>query len=259
MNKIIALAGVVIKELYRRKDFYVLFVLTALLTFAAWLLNFFHDEKIVRYIKDICLLLIWVSALVIAIVTTSRQIPAEREARTIFPLLAKPVSRGQVVAGKFLGCWLATGVALLVFYFFFAIITGSKEQIWPVIMYLQAAWLQWCMLAIVIAMVLLGSIYFAAPSSTSTISFIVVVGILGIGSHLKVIALQQPEPMQLILTVIYFVMPHLEWFDLRDFVVYDQTLVSWPALALATGYAAIWTGIFLLLAWLGFNRKNLTT
>ena len=259
MNKIIAVAGVVIKELYRRKDFYVLFVLTALLTVAAGSVNFFHDEKIVRYVKDICLLLIWVSALVIAIVTTARQIPAEREARTIFPLLAKPVSRAQVVTGKFLGCWLATGVALVVFYFFFAIITGSHEHIWPWLMYLQAAWLQWCMLAIVIGLVLLGSIYFAAPSSTSTISFIVVVGILGIGSHLKVVALQQPEPMQFILTAVYFVMPHLEWFDLRDFVVYDQTLVSWTALTLATGCAAVWTGIFLLLAWFGFSRKNLTT
>lgn len=259
MNKIIAVAGVVIKELYRRKDFYVLFVLTALLTVAAGAVNFFHDEKIVRYVKDICLLLIWVSSLVIAIVTTARQIPAEREARTIFPLLAKPVSRAQVIAGKFLGCWLATGVALLVFYLFFAIITGSREQIWPLGMYLQALWLQWAMLAIVIALVLLGSIYFAAPSSTSTICFILVVGALGIGSHLKVIALQQAEPMQFILTVVYFVMPHLEWFDLRDFVVYDQHLVSWTALTLATGYAAIWTGVFLLLAWLGFSRKNLTT
>ena len=188
MNTVLALSGVVIKELYRRKDFYVLFVLTALLTLAAAAMNFFHDEKIVRYVKDICLLLIWVSALLVAIVTTARQIPAEREARTIFPLLAKPVSRGQVIAGKFLGCWLATGVALVVFYFFFAVITGSREQIWPLAVYLQALWMQWAMLAVVIAMVLLGSIYFAAPSSTSTISFIVVVGIMLLGTHLKVIA-----------------------------------------------------------------------
>jgi ABC-type transport system involved in multi-copper enzyme maturation permease subunit len=259
MNKIFALAGVVIKELYRRKDFYVLFVLTALLTLAAAAMNFFHDEKIVRYVKDICLLLIWVSALLVAIVTTARQIPAEREARTIFPLLAKPVSRGQVIAGKFLGCWLATGVALFVFYFFFAIITGSREQIWPLMVYLQALWMQWAMLAIVIAMVLLGSIYFAAPSSTITICFIVVAGILGLGTHLHTVALQQPEPMQTILTVAYFLMPHLEWYDLRDFVVYDMGLVSWPAFALATLYAAVWTGILLLLAWFGFRRKNLTT
>jgi Cu-processing system permease protein len=259
MNKIFALAGVVIKELYRRKDFYVLFVLTALLTVAAAAMNFFHDDKIVRYVKDICLLLIWVSALLVAIVTTARQIPAEREARTIFPLLAKPVSRGQVIVGKFLGCWLATGVALFVFYLFFAIITGSREQIWPLMVYLQALWLQWAMLAIVIAMVLLGSIYFAAPSSTITICFIVVAGILGVGSHLNVIALQQPEPMQSILATVYFLMPHLEWYDLRDFVVYNLGSVPLRAFVLATLYAGVWTGIFLLLAWLGFRRKNLTT
>jgi len=41
MNTIWALAGVVIKELYRRKDFYVLFVLTALITIAAaWSISF---------------------------------------------------------------------------------------------------------------------------------------------------------------------------------------------------------------------------
>jgi ABC-type transport system involved in multi-copper enzyme maturation permease subunit len=259
MNKIIAVAGVVIKELYRRKDFYVLFVLTALLTFAAGAMNFFHDDKIVRYVKDICLLLIWVSALVVAIVTTARQIPAEREARTIFPLLAKPVSRAQVIVGKFLGCWLAAGIALVVFYFFFAVIAGSREHVWPVGIYLQAAWMQWMLLGIVIAMVLLGSIYLAAPSSTSTISFVTVGGILLLAGHLKTIALTQPEPMQSILIFIYFTIPHLEWFYLSDFVVYNFTVVPWLKIILATLYAALWIGIFLLLAWFGFRRKNLTT
>ena len=116
MNIVLALSGVVVKELYRRKDFYVLFIMTAVITLVMGSINFFGDAKIARYLKEICLLLIWISALVIAIVTTARQIPAERENRTIFPLLAKPVSRAQVVAGKFAGCWLASGVALLVFY-----------------------------------------------------------------------------------------------------------------------------------------------
>jgi Cu-processing system permease protein len=259
MNKIFALAGIVIKELYRRKDFYVLFVLTALLTFAAGAVNFFHDEKIVRYVKDICLLLIWISSMVIAIVTTSRQIPAEREARTIFPLLAKPVSRGQVIAGKFLGCWLATGIALLVFYFFFAVITCSREHQWPLATYFQAAWMQWFLLAVVIAMVLLGSIYFAAPSSTATITFIVVAGILLVGGHLNTIALQQPEPMQSVLALVYYCIPHLEWFYLSDFVVYNLDRVPWLKIAEASLYASVWTGVFLVLAWLGFRHKNLNT
>ena len=115
MNKILAVAAVVVKELYRRKDFYVLFILTALITVASWFMNFFHDEQIIRFIKEICLLLIWISAIVIAVTTAARQIPAERESRTIFPLLAKPIARWQVMLGKFFGCWLATGFALLRF------------------------------------------------------------------------------------------------------------------------------------------------
>src|SRR5512137_1879066 len=123
MNTIIALSGVVIKEMYRRKDFYVLFVLTALITLILGAVNFFNDDRIVRYVKEVCLLLIWISSLVIAIGTTARQIPAERENRTIFPLLAKPVTRAHVILGKFLGCWLACGLALFVFYLFFAVVS----------------------------------------------------------------------------------------------------------------------------------------
>jgi ABC-type transport system involved in multi-copper enzyme maturation permease subunit len=259
MNTIWALAGVVIKELYRRKDFYVLFVLTALITVATGMVNFFHDPRIVRYVKDICLLLIWVSALLIAIVTTARQIPAERESRTIFPLLAKPVTRWQVILGKFFGCWLATGIALIVFYLFFAVIIGSREQHWPWLVYIQALWLQWAMLAVVIALSLLGSIVTAAPSSTTTICFITVAGILLVGGNLNTVALHHAQPLQTIFYTIYFLIPHLEWFDIRDRVTYNSGLVEGLDCLLATLYAAAYTGLFLLLTWLGFRHKSLNT
>ena len=54
MNKILAVSGVVIRELYRRKDFYVLFILTVLITLLAGSANFFNDHSIVRYLKDNC-------------------------------------------------------------------------------------------------------------------------------------------------------------------------------------------------------------
>src|SRR5438552_6272124 len=163
MKTIFALSSVVIKELYRRKDFYVLFVLTAVITLLMGSVQFFNDHNIVRYLKEICLLLVWISGLVVAIGTTARQIPAERENRTIFPLLAKPVTRGQVILGKFAGCWLACGLALVVFYVFFGVVAGSREHSWPLQMYLEGLWLQWAMLAIVVALVLLGSVVFTAP------------------------------------------------------------------------------------------------
>ena len=259
MNKVLAIANVTVKELYRRKDFYVLFVLSALIILVAGSANFFNDDKIVRYLKELCLLLIWISALVIAVTTAARQIPNEREQRTIFPLLAKPVTRGQVIAGKFLGCWLATGLALVAFYLFLGVVSGSREHAWPVLNYFQAAWLQWMFLGVVIAMAMLGSIVFAAPSSNSTILIIVVIGILLLGGHLNQVALEQSEPMRSVTYTIYFLIPHLEWFDVRDLVVHDQGLIAWWAVAAASVYALIYAAFFLFAAWVMFRRKALNT
>ncbi len=257
MNTVFAIASVVIKELYRRKDFYVLFVLSALITLMAGSATFFHDDKIVRYLKELCLLLIWVSSLVIAVTTAARQIPNEREQRTIFPLLAKPVTRGQVIAGKFLGCWLATGLALVMFYLFLGVVSGAREHAWPLLNYFQAFWLQWMMLGVVIAMALLGSIVFAAPSSNATILLVVVVGILLLGGHLHQVALEQAEPVNSLLSTIYFVIPHLEWFDVRDLVVHEQNLIAWWAVGAATLYAVAYEIFFLFAAWMLFRRKAL--
>jgi ABC-type transport system involved in multi-copper enzyme maturation permease subunit len=257
MNTVLSLSGVVIKEMYRRKDFYVLFVLTAVLTFMMASVNFFHDAKIVRIVKDVCLLLIWVSALVIAVTTAARQIPSERESRTIFPLLAKPVTRGQVVAGKFAGCWFASGLALVVFYVFFIVISGTRENYWPLLQFFKGIWLQWVMLGIVVALALLGSVVFAAPSSNATICFVVIAGILLLGRHLNQLALQQPEPLRTIVYVIYFLIPHLEWYDVRDFIVNDRSLPGLLDCALATLYAVVYGVMLLFATWLVFRRKPL--
>lgn len=295
MNRAFAIAGVVIRELYRRKDFYVLLVLTAVITGILGWITFFNDTRIIRYVKEVCLVLIWISSLVISITTAARQIPAEKENRTIFPLLAKPVTRWEVMFGKFLGCWAACGVALLVFYLFFAVVAESRGHDEPapasttagpaaaaapgehadhdhdshdehdgvkrvaLINYLQAAWLHWLMLGIVTAMVLFGSVVFTAPSSNTTISFVIILGVLLLGEHLHKVALRLAEPVQSILSTIYFLIPHLEWYDLRDRLIYDHPPVSWSACALATLYAAAYAGLFLYLAWLIFRRKGLTT
>ncbi|MCL4178110.1 MAG: ABC transporter permease [Verrucomicrobia bacterium] len=257
MNAILAVATLVIKELYRRKDFYVLFVLTALITLMMGALNFFNDDQVVRYLKEICLLLIWISGLVIAITTTARQIPAEREHRTIFPLLAKPLTRGQLVLGKFLGCWLATGLALLVFYLFFGLISASREHVWPILSYGQALWLHWFMLGVVIAMTLCGSVVFAAPSSNATIMLVVVIGILLIGRYLNKVALQLDQPLQTLVYTLYYLIPHLEFFDVRDLVIHNWDPISWWVCGGATLYAAVYGAIFLIAGWLVFRRQSL--
>jgi ABC-type transport system involved in multi-copper enzyme maturation permease subunit len=171
--------------------------------------------------------------------------------------LAKPVTRAHVIVGKFLGCWLACGIALVMFYTFLAVIAGAREHAWPVAHYFQAFWLHWMCLGVVIAMVLLGSVVFTAPSSNATISIVVVVGILFLGRYLKIVAVRQTEPVTSILTFIYYIIPHLELFDVRDRIIQEQGLVEWLFMGLASLYACAYTAVFLVLTWLMFRRKAL--
>jgi ABC-type transport system involved in multi-copper enzyme maturation permease subunit len=256
MNNIFAVAGIVIKELYRRKEFYVLFILTIVICLVMASVNIFNDNQIIRYLKELCLLLIWVSSLVIAITTTARQIPAEREQRTLLPLLAKPLSRTQLIFGKFLGCWIACGLVLVCFYAFFGALAASREHTWPLLNYFQAALLHWIMLGVVVALTLLGSLVFAAPSSNSTICFVIVVGIMCVGRYLDVVALSLPEPRRSIVFSLYYAIPHLEIpFEMRNLIVHDWPLIGWNFVGLDALYLLAYTAVFLVAACLVFRRK----
>ncbi len=256
MRNIFAVAGIVIKELYRRKDFYVLFILTVVICLIMASVNIFNDKQIIRYLKELCLLLIWVSSLVIAITTTARQIPAEREQRTLLPLLAKPLTRMQLIFGKFLGCWLACGLVLICFYILFALLAASRDHAWPLLNYFQAAFLHWIALGVVVALALLGSLVFAAPSSNSTICFVIVATILTLGRYLDAVALAQVEPFRSILYAVYFAIPHLEIpFEMRNLIVHDWPLISWNFIGLYVLYALAYTAAFLVAACLVFRRK----
>jgi len=257
MKNIFAVSSIVIKELYRRKDFYVLFILTVLICLVMASVNIFNDKGVIRYLKEICLLLVWIASLVIAITTTARQIPAERENRTLFPLLAKPLTRTELLLGKFLGCWLASGLTLLCFYVFFGLLAGSREHHWPVVNYLQAGTLHWVMLGVVIAMTLLGSLVFAAPSSNATICFVIATGILIMGRHLNKVALHLPEPRRGILYSIYYAIPHFELFDMRDLIVHNWPPIAWQVCGLATLYALAYAAVFLIAACVVFRRRAL--
>jgi ABC-type transport system involved in multi-copper enzyme maturation permease subunit len=257
MNNILIITRIVLKELVRRKDAYVLLIITVLLTLLSGSVNFFGDLRTVRYMKEICLLLVWICSVVIAVTLTARQIHAERESRTLFSLLSKPVSRNELILGKFFGCWLACGVALLAFYGFFVLTAVSRGDGWRLAEHFQAFWLHWVMLGIIVAMVLCGSLVFTAPSSNATISIVIIVGILMLGRHLGKLALHMTGPTQAVALAAYYAMPHLEFYDLRDLIIHDWPLVKWSVIGFVTLYGLAYTATFLGLACFLFRRKPL--
>jgi ABC-type transport system involved in multi-copper enzyme maturation permease subunit len=256
MNRIVAVAGVVIRELIRRKDFYVLFVLTAAITLLMGSLSFFNEEDIARYVKEICLLLIWLATLVIAVTTAARQLPAEKESRTIFPLLAKPISRTEVLLGKFLGCWVAVGIALVVFYLFFGIISVAREHELPLVNYLQAVWLHWLILGVVVALTLLGSLLLS-PAANVSIVILGIVSIWTVGEFLNRLAAQTGGLTGWLVYAVYYVVPHVEIFDVRERVIHGWEPVPWIPVGLASAYALAYMALLLAASALWFRRKPL--
>lgn len=260
MNTIQAITIVVLTELIRRKDFYVLFVITALITLVMGSVNIFNDSSIAGYLKELALLLVWTCSLLIAITTTARQLHAEKESRTIFPLLAKPVSRAQLLLGKFFGCWIATGLALLVFYVFLGVVAASREHSLELGSYVIAFLLHWGALAVVVAMALLGSIVFTAPSANGTICFILAVAVLLLARHLNTVALNLGGVLGTLTYGVYYLLPRLDWaFSVREFLIFKDPMPAFgiwtQALVFYAGYAAL----LILAAWMLFRRRALTT
>jgi ABC-type transport system involved in multi-copper enzyme maturation permease subunit len=162
-----------------------------------------------------------------------------------------------LIFGKFLGCWLACGLVLICFYVFFGALAASREHVWPLLNYFQAAVLHWFTLGTVVALTLLGSLVFAAPSSNSTICFVVVATILCIGRYLDAVALSLSEPFRSIIYVIYFAIPHLEIpFEMRNLIVHDWPLIGWNFVALDAVYLLAYTMVFLVAGCLVFRRKT---
>lgn len=174
--------------------------------------------------------------------------------------MAKPVSRAEILIGKFFGCWLACGAALLLFYVFFICMVAAHEHsltLANMASYFQVASLHWAMLAVVVAITLLGSLVFVAVSSNVTITFIAVVFILLVGRHLHKVALHMNEVSGTFVTGLYFIIPHLELFDVRDLIVHDWPHIPWAYWLIAMVYAGFYSALLLLASWLVFRKKVL--
>lgn len=257
MNKIWAIVRIALLEMLRRKEAYVVFLLAAVLTALAASISFFDDDRILRYLREVSLALVWIGSLVLAVMSIARQLPSEHANKTIQPLLAKPISRCQVLLGKFFGCWLANGAVLLILYAVFLTASSWKGGHLSALGCAQAFFLHWLLLAIVISGALLGSLIFTAPSSNTVIALITTAGLLFLTQHLNKIALQMEEPARSLLYGIYYVIPHLEWYDTRLLIIHNWPPIPFTAILIAVAYAAFYTGIFVLAANLIYRRRAL--
>jgi ABC-type transport system involved in multi-copper enzyme maturation permease subunit len=256
MGPVVAIAKLLVKEIVRKKDFYVALILLAVILLYASQLQFYHVENIVRYLLEIGLSLIFILTVILTVSLAARQIPAELQSRTCQVLLAKPVSRTQFLLGKFLGSFAAGAAAFFVFYILFLAVAWSRAGSLSGALALETAYLFLLNLAVLSAMACALS-YFLTLSANVTITLIVYFLISLYGEALKSYADTHAWFTGGIARFIYYTFPHFEFFDLRQRFIHNWGAVSPKLLAFLTAYAAVYASLFLFAGWLGFRKRPL--
>ncbi|MFH1061853.1 MAG: ABC transporter permease subunit [Candidatus Omnitrophota bacterium] len=256
MNKILILARHTIKELLRKKDFYILIILFAGLAAFFYSETFFGIKDISRYLKDIGLSLVSFFSLIITISFSAKQIPAEIESKTIYPLLAKPVSRTQFILGKFVGSLFISVISFSAFYCLYLIFILSKGEHTSLILLAQYYWLSLLLLALLSSFAILFSL-FLTISANIAISFSLYFFMFWYNEALRKILVLASGKLTYLYSLLYYILPHFEFYDLRIRLIHLwEPLPLWTITAISI-YTVLYTGLIIWITSMLFKRKSL--
>ncbi len=234
------------KVLYAIVGFAVLFILSSL--FVAQLAR----GDIVP-VKSFGLAGIYIFGLIAAIFLGSSIIYKEIERRTLYFILSKPVSRSQIILGKFFGLLAAVALTTLIMTIIYECVifyqSGTIDYMGFIAMMFQIM-----EEAIFIALLIFLSSIVAPLTSTICAIIILFVG------HITTSALAEAKLVgglsYKLIAFVYYVFPNLDKFDLRSFAVHNIPLPQSPGI-IAFGYAILYSGVLLYCAHLLFKRREL--
>jgi ABC-type transport system involved in multi-copper enzyme maturation permease subunit len=255
MKRVGVIAGIVWMEMLRRKDVYVLFILLAAMLIAMASLNVFGLGHVSGYIKDMGLLSAWLLGWILTINLSVRLLPQEHSRGTIFSLLAKPVSRFDILAGKWLGAWSVVSAAVLSFYLATWAVVLVRGGSFDPLTLLQAFLLHIAALAIVAALGVALSTRLNSDAA-ATLTYVLTGTTFILLPRVPSLLVAETGFRATALLALYYALPHFELFDLRQRLVHDWGPSTWTILASVMLYGALMVASFLLLAWIGYRRRR---
>jgi len=255
MEKVLSIATVAVKESFRRKDPYVVLILAALIIFGAGLFSRFGIEGVGKFVKDIGFTVTGLLAILICVVAAARQLPTEISNRTLYPLLAKPVTRFQLFLGKYLGVGAMASAVVLLFslelLLLFRILGIQVSEVFWQVVYLRIV-----MIWIVTGLTLTLSL-FLSHGANITISLLLALAMQTFSNAILTVRTElEGLPLQLF-NVIYWVMPHLELFDITKREVHGWPPAPLWVLAALTLYGLAYASIFMAVGVRRFQNMNL--
>lgn len=249
-------ARTIFTEALRRKEIYVIVILTVALLLAASAVRFFNLKEVHKFYHELSLKVMGVATALTVIVLAARQLPREFEHRTIYTLLAKPVARHEFILGKYLGVVAAGVFCLLLFMGVFCaglLLAGGTV---PWLIFAQYVYLQALLVAVLAALAFLLSMLINLDAAVVLTALIYLLGQV-LTNALTVLYDSFTAPGRAVLLLLNYTVPQPALFDLSSKVVHDWPPLTPGILGLAALYALMFVLPYLgLSAWL-FRRKAL--
>ncbi len=257
MTKIMALALNTFREAIRNKVFYIIFIFAVVMLGSSLVFTQLALGEEDRIVKDLGLAAINVFGLLLAAFVGVNLVHEELDKRTIYLLLATGMSRTQFILGKYLGLFITVlvNVLLMALLLFCAIGLTDGATVTPSLVYAIFLYLFEVMVIIAIA-VLFSS--FSTPVLSAVLTFMCwAIGHLSedLLSFAERLDKEGSVVMAKFLTGLYYVLPNLELFNIKNQVVYQESImnfVTWkyPAVSL------LYTAILLSITALCFSRRD---
>ncbi|NUP88191.1 MAG: ABC transporter permease subunit [Candidatus Sumerlaeia bacterium] len=252
------IAKSVLIEAVRRREVYAVVLVSTLLIGLVMTVRFFGLEGLSKFYREIALKVMGIATALTVVVLASRQLPREFETRTIYPLLAKPISRTGFLLGKLLGVLLGAGFCFALFMAVFLAGTWVLGGRVPWVLFLQHVYLQMLMLLVLATLCFWLSmiLHLDAAITIGVLLFLLAATFTTVTSTLYDFA--SPFGRALIVGLTY-VIPQLALFDLSEKAVHGEAWepLRLPVMAALTAYAAVYTVIHFSLALLSFRRRSL--
>ena len=254
LNRVLAVASNTFRETVRERVLYNLVFFAIIMTLSGLLLgqlSIRQDEKI---IKDVGLAAMDLFGTLIAIFVGVGLVSKEIDKRSLFPLLAKPVSRDEFLLGKFAGLafTLLVNVAVMAAGLYLTLL-ATHQSADPAL--LKAVYGILLGLALTVALALLFSVFTsAALASVCTVSVVVAGRFSDVVQNMREVA---PGAPQWLIQGLYYAVPNFRNFDLKDRVVYGDP-VTRGDLVWITAYAAVYMAAVLGVAMAAFRSRELT-
>ncbi len=249
-----AIAHNVFRETVRDRILYLLMVYVVILAGATILLPEVALQAHDKITLDLGLAALNFLGLIVAVFVGTSLINKEIDKRTVFVLIAKPMSRAEFVVGKHLG--LSVLLSLLVavmgaIFFAFGLLQSNPVPWIPLLVSIIFVFFE---LMIVVAIGLMfGTFTSSILATLYTIAFYVL-GHLS-RSLLQLGAIADNETVKRIFEAVFVVLPDLGRLNLRNLAVYGE-LPSLPELLTHGVYALAYTAVLLVIAVFVFSRRQ---